>query len=196
MTRSRSTALVFIALLLPALLLAGCGDSTPKVGGSSASDGVALTHVDGTLAVSGDRVTVTPSTGAPVPLTIGPAVGKGELQALAASGAKARVFYAEKGAKIAAKVEAAPVDGASGNASGSASGSAKTLDGVITKVSKSSISILSSGGEAHTFSIHTEDQSAFDVAHLNEHAAEESPVRIHYRTGGDGSDFAVSYEDS
>lgn len=187
MTNPRSIPVIFaLSVLLMSLLVAGCGGSASSSNGASSADGVSLTHIDGTLTVRGGDVTVTRASGAAVQLAVGPAVGKGELQALAASGAKARVFYAEKGAKIAAKVEPVPT----------ASAGAKTIDGVITKASTSSISIQTSDGAAHTFTIRAEDRSAFDTAHLQEHAAEDSPVRIYYRTGADGTHDAVAYEDA
>lgn len=186
MTHPRAAALRALFVLLLAIAIAGCGSGgTGSKDTASGADGVTLTHVDGTLAVDGGELTVTPAKGTAMTLAVGPAVAKGELQALAASGAKARVFYAEQGDPIAAKVEAAP----------SAGDGAKTVEGVITKVSASSISVQTSDGDKRTFSIEPADRSAFDTEHLEEHEAESSPVRIYYRADG-GVEHAVAYEDA
>ncbi|MCW2973102.1 MAG: hypothetical protein JWN72_1375 [Thermoleophilia bacterium] len=186
MTHPGPVALRALLVVVIAIVVAGCGgDASPAGTTASGDGGVSLTHVDGTLEVTGDDLTVTPAKGSAVTLAVGPAVGKGELQALAASGAKARVFYAEQGDPIAAKVEAAP----------SAGDGAKTVDGVITKVSTSSITIQTSEGDARTFGIEPIDRSAFDTEHLQEHEVEGSPVRIYYRAEG-GVEHAVAYEDA
>jgi len=183
MTRIWGTLIGLVAVVL---IVAGCGGGGDSGDASSASEGeVRLTHVDGAVTITGDDISVTPETGSAVTLAIGPAVARGPLQALVAAGTKARVFYAERGEPIAAKVEAAPTveDGA------------KTIDGQITKVSKSSITIQPDGGDARTFTILDEDASAFDTEHLEEHESEGSAVRIYYVPGADG-DNAVAYEDA
>ena len=185
MNRSVTSIICCVATVLA---VAGCGGSgsDSKAAGTGGGDaGVTLTHVDGVVSVAGDKLTVAPSSGAGQTFEIGPAVQRGELQALVAAGTKARVFYTSDATPIAARVEAAP----------KASAGAKTFDGDVTKVSSTSITLRGSDGSSRTFSIRDEDASAFDVAHLTEHRDAGEPVRVYYRSEG-GTDYAVSYEDA
>jgi hypothetical protein len=130
-------------------------------------------------------LTLTPASGgAPMTLKVGPAIERGAVQALAAAGTKARVFYHEEASPTAAKVQAAPTkeDGA------------KTYDGQVAKVSDSSITVAGDDGEK-TFEIRAEDRPSFETNHLKEHQAENAPVRIYFLTDGSG-DYAVAYEDA
>jgi hypothetical protein len=188
---SRGALATAAVVVVVALLVAGCGGSntSPSAadgGGAAGADaGVSLTHVDGTVAVEGDALLVTPKSGAVETYAIGPAVQRGSLQALAAAGTKARVYYTRGADPIAARVDPAPKPEAG----------AQAFDGQVAKVSKTSIPIQGSDGARRTFTIRDQDASAFDVEHLEGHRDEGEPVRVYYRREG-GNDYAVSYEDA
>lgn len=180
----------FLAVLLVAasMAVAGCG------GGDDSSDDTAkgpgaLSHVDGTLVMQGNRLMVVPEgNGAADEFLVGSGVANSTIQALVASKARARVFYRADGddepARMAVAVQPAPTAG----------NGAKTYEGQITKVSSSSITIDGDDG-TRTFAIKGADEAAFDVEHLEEHRDEGEPVRVYYR-GSDASPNAVAYEDA
>jgi hypothetical protein len=186
MHRIHRRILLLTLALVGALIIAGCGsDGSSTTSNASGTDGGSLQHVDGTVELSGETLTVTPSAGGdPIELGLGPAIARGPLQALVASGAKSRVFYTSGDTPLAAKVEAAPT----------AEDGAQTYDGQVVKVSSSSITIDGDDGQ-RTFEIRSADREGFDTAHLKEHRAEGSAVRIYYRAEG-GTDHAVAYEDA
>lgn len=183
--RPRTALVVAVA----ATLLAGCGSGDDPTGsgpaGASGSSGASLTHVDGTLALSGETLTVTPSSGgAAIVMTLGPDVERGALQSVVAAGGTARVLYVDDDAPIAAKVEAAPdVDPA-----------AKTYTGAVTKVTVGTLTIDGPDGE-RTFEVGAADREAFDLEHLEDHRDSGERVKVYYRAA-DGTDTALAYEDA
>lgn len=183
---SRSTTLL---LLLVALLLvaAGCGgdDAAGNDETTTEAQAVSLTHVDGAIELVGPTLTVTPSNGGEeITLAVGPAIEPGAVQALAAAGTKARVYYRDEAEPTAAKVEEAPT-----RAIG-----ATVYEGQVVKVSAARIVIDGDDGEK-TFTIRDEDRAAFDVDHLTEHRGEAEAVRVYVQRDADG-EYAVSYEDA
>lgn len=187
--RRLESVLALASLVVIGALVAGCGDDVPSSADDTTPAPGSLTHADGTIVVQGDRVMLTPAKGgAAEEYVIGPKVTSGTVQALAASSARARVFYrtgdTDGPAPTAVAIDAAP----------SAGEDAKTYDGRVTEVSDSSITIDGDDGK-RTFDIAEEDRAAFDTAHLEEHQDEKSPVRIYYRGSGDDLN-AVAYEDA
>jgi len=184
-------ALLAWTLLAVLVFAAGCGDDTS--GGSttldkndaSKADSTRLIHVDGTLALEGDTLTITPAAGGAVAsMPLGPAIEAGALQALVASGSRGRVFYVDDKDPVAAKVEAAPT----------AEEGAKTYDGQVVSVDAGSITIDGADG-TKSFDISEQDRTAFDIAHLKDHRSKSERVRIYYREQGDTRN-AVAYEDA
>ena len=179
----RTTCLLALAIAA----VAGCGtdsgDDTSDA--TSAGGATSLTHVDGTVQLEGDTLTVTPSSGDDtLVLPLGPEVEAAAVQALAVSQAKTRVFFVDDQDPVAAKVAAAP----------SAGKGAQTYEGQVVKVSTTSITVDGDDGQ-RTFTITEADRPAFDTRHLEEHRSEGEAVKIYYRTV-DGSEHAVAYEDA
>ncbi|MCW2924340.1 MAG: hypothetical protein JWM98_1744 [Thermoleophilia bacterium] len=170
------------------LALAGCGGGSGDSKDSSTGDAGSLQHVDGTLAAAGDGFTVTPKGKDPITFTAGPAVQPAALRALEASGAKAHVTYREQAGAdpVAASVAAAPEIDAS----------LASYEGQVKAVSSTSITLDGADG-ARTFRIEADDREAFDVAHIKEHKAEGSAIRVYYRpASGDYPAAAAAYEDA
>ncbi|MCW2960947.1 MAG: hypothetical protein JWM25_1426 [Thermoleophilia bacterium] len=181
---TRSTSLLLL-VVLALLLAAGCGGGSDDDAAAPEAEAVSLTHVDGAIELIDSTLTVTPANGGEeITLAVGPAIEPGAVQALAAAGTKARVYYRDEASPTAAKVEEAPT-----RAIG-----ATVHEGQVVKVSKTRIVIDGDDGE-HSFTIRDEDRAAFDVGHLTEHRAEGEPVRVYVQSDADG-EYAVSYEDA
>ena len=180
------TLLVTVATTL--LLVAcgsGDGDATTSTAERPTSNANLLTHVDGTLAMDGDTLVVTPvADGAAIRMTLGPEVERGALQSVVTAGGRARVLYADGDAPVAARVEAVP----------EVSAEAKSYEGLVTKVTVGTLSIDGADG-TRTFVVAAPDRRAFDLEHLEEHRDSGERIKVYYRAEG-GADTAISYEDA
>lgn len=177
---------LFVALASAALVFTGCGsdDSSSTDAAASGSTTGKLTHVDGTIAVSGDGFELTPKNGdAAKTFTLGPEVQIGAVKALEASGVNARVTYRDGDALVAASVTAAPT----------IDESLDSFVGTIVSVDSKQITLTGDDGE-RTFDISGADADAFDVAHLKDHASENSPVRVYFDP--QTPKVGVTYEDA
>lgn len=183
--------ITLLVLACSILLLAGCGgsDEGDSGGGAKDADGgggsatAKLVHVDGTVKLDGDTLTVTPKDGTdPHSFSLGPEVERGALMALASSGAPARVTYRE-GEDVAAAVAAAPKAGEG----------VDSYEGLIVSVDAKQLVIDGDAGE-RTFDISTADAGAFDTEHLADHQSAGEPIRVYFRA--DAPDAGVAYEDA
>jgi len=176
-----------LLVLLACLALAACGGDGGSDDSSSSSGGDAgrLEHVDGTLALDGERLTVDSTGGEALTFGLGPEVEPASVRALEASETTARITYREEGGERTAVTVAAAPKIAEG---------VETYEGIVVEVDATHIEIDGADG-ARTFSISAEHRPSFDVAHLREHAKEGEPVRVYFRSGASG-DAAVAYEDS
>ncbi len=175
-----------VALILATVALAGCGgsgdDANGTGGGPSGTE--ALVHVDGTITASGDTITLTPKDGsAAMEFTLGPAVQKAQVMAIAASGSPARVTYRPSEDGIAAAVGSAPELGEG----------VESYEGTVVSVDDSKIVIDGADGE-RTFDISAADPGAFDAAHLTDHRDKGEPIRVYFKT--DAPDTGIAYEDA
>lgn len=172
------------------IALLGCGGSNDN-GSTTDSNGdasapkaaAAIVHVDGTITLEGETLTITPKDGSePHSFALGPEVQQAEVLAIAASKAPARVTYRE-GEDVAAAVTPAPTKGAG----------IEAYEGLIVSVDSSSIVIDGSDGE-RTFDTSAADPGAFDTHHLEAHKTEAEPVRVYFRVSA--PDAGISYEDA
>lgn len=177
-TNSMVARRVIAGMLVGALVFAGCGSSEPDAQNATATPATGtLEHVDGTIAVDGETLTVTPrgsTTGEE--LEIGSAVQPAELQAMAASGEVARVYHRDG---MAVRVQAA-----------STGQTGETIEGTVTEVTDTTFT-LDSGT---TFAI--ESSEAVDIDHLEEHRENGEPVRVWYTGELDADPVATAYEDA
>ncbi|MCW2922532.1 MAG: hypothetical protein JWL76_2406 [Thermoleophilia bacterium] len=184
----RTVSRTLVALLAAALALAGCGGSNDDSSGSSStgdsgSSTASLVHVDGTIKLDGDTLTITPTDGSePHSFSLGPAVVKAEVLAVSASGAPARVTYRD-GEDIAAAVTPAPTHG----------DGVQSYEGEVVSVTSSQLVIDGKDGE-RTFDISGADTGAFDTAHLTDHKSQGEPIRVYFKA--DAPDQGVAYEDA
>lgn len=186
----RHVSRTIVALLAASLALAGCGgsddasspaDDDPKRDAASAT--APLVHVDGTIKLDGDTLTVTPKDGSePHSFSLGPAVKKAEVLAVSASGAPARVTYRD-GEDVAAAVTPAPAVG----------DGVQSYEGTVVLVSSAKLVIDGADGE-RSFDISRADAGAFDQAHLADHKAQGEPIRVYFRA--DAPLLGVAYEDA
>jgi hypothetical protein len=174
-----------VLLVVVALVFAGCGSSgSTDASTDSGSDAGKLTHVDGTIVVSGDGFTLTPKNGdAAKEFTLGPEVQLGALKALESSGAPARVTYRSGDTLVAASVVPAPAIGEE----------LDSYEGTVVSIDESQITLKGDDGEK-TFDISGASDDAFDVAHLKDHASEGSPVRVYVDPAA--PKVGVAYEDA
>ncbi len=182
-TVSRTT----IALLAVAVALAGCGgsdDDTDATGGdASGSATAALVHVDGTIKLDGDTLTVTPTDGSePHSFSLGPAVERPAVLALSASGAPARVTYRED-EDVAAAVSPTPAVGEG----------VESVEGLVVSISADTL-VIDADGEQRSFDISGADAGAFDREHLDDHQSKAEPIRVYFRA--DAPELGVAYEDA
>lgn len=171
--------------LAAAAILAGCGGSGTR--STSATDGDSgaggkIEHVDGTLALADDRVAVTPHGGDAVTLNRDPALPENSVRAASASGERMRVFYR---GDTAIRMEPAPV----------VDTAARTLVGIVTATSATSITITDEAGTETTLKIRPADQAAFDQAHLREHQKTQKPITVYYEQKG-ATKLGLAYEDA
>lgn len=185
--RTRTRLPVLLALLVLGALASGCGGDDPESGGSgrAGSGSGTLEHVDGVLSATGDdSFSVDPREGEPLSFTYGPEVQRAAVRAIESTGGRARVTWRDTDdGRLAVSVEPAPV----------VEGDVATYEGMVTEVSSTSISIDGPDGE-RTFAIPASLSGAFDVDHLQEHADEDSPVRIYFEQSA--PDDAIAYEDA
>lgn len=175
------------ALLIASVALAGCGGSGDADGDGSSdapSSSGSLVHVDGTIELAGDTVTVTPKEGGEArEFTLGPAVEKAQVAAIASSGEPARVLYREDEDGIAASVGPAPKLGEG----------VEAYEGQVVSVSDTELVIDGSDGE-RTFDISGADPGAFDRPHLEEHKSKGEAIRVYFQT--DAPEAGIAYEDA
>ncbi len=175
-----------IALLAASIAVAGCGgsddtDSSSTDGGDSSA--AAIVHVDGTIKLDGDTLTITPKDGSePHSFSLGPAVKKPEVLALASSGEPARVSYRD-GEDVAAAVTAAPKLGEG----------VEAYEGKVVSVDDSTLVIDGADGE-RTFDISAADAGSFDVAHLEDHKSAGEAIRVYFQAAA--PDAGIAYEDA
>ena len=151
--------------------------------GSGSGSAGSITHVDGTIRVDGSGFELTPKGGGdPVTFTLGPEVQLGEVRAIEATGAPARVSYRPGSTVAAAGVPAPKI-----------SEELRRYVGEVTAVDARSITIDGDDGE-RTFDISGADDGGFDVQHLRDHQAERSPVAVYYDP--EAPDVGVAYEDA
>ena len=186
MSRTRTTILLLVAC---ALLGSACGGNSPGSGNDKAvapdAGTTKLEHLDGAVEVTDGQLTVTPASGTPQVMAIGPDVSQAELQAFASSGEQVRVYFEGGDADATAlRVEKTPA----------ASAGAKNSTGTITAVSASELTLESDSGTL-TFAIRDKDAAAFEVAHLEQHKVEQLPIKVYYEVEGT-TKFAVAYEDA
>lgn len=183
----RTVSRTFVALLISAVALAGCGGSDEESGSDTTEGGgsatAALVHEDGTIKLDGDTLTITPKNGnEPYSFTLGPAVNRAEVLAMSASGAPARVTYRE-GEDVAAAVTPAPKVGEG----------VEAYEGLIVSVDDSTIVVKGDDGE-RSFDISGADAGAFDQEHLEDHKDESEPIRVYFQA--DAPELGVAYEDA
>lgn len=179
-----------VALLAASLALVGCGgsDDASSTAGDNAKEDAAsatepLVHVDGTIKLDGDTLTVTPADGSePRSFSLGPAVQKAEVLAASASGTPARVTYRD-GEDVAAAVTPAPAVGEG----------VQSYAGSVVLVTSTKLVIDGADGE-RSFDISGADAGAFDQAHLADHKAQGEPIRVYFRA--DAPLLGVAYEDA
>ena len=184
----RHLSRTLVALLASSVALAGCGGSDDDSGSTTADGGgtsttASLVHVDGTIALDGDTLTITPKDGSePHSFSLGPAVTKAEVLALSASGAPARVTYRED-EDVAAAVTPAPKVGEG----------VESYEGTVVLVNADKLVVDGPDGE-RAFDISGADAGAFDQAHLADHKAQAEPIRVYFQA--DAPLQGIAYEDA
>lgn len=182
--RALGTLLVLLAV---AVLAAGCGDDSTSEGGDAAStDPGALDHVDGIVVTGpGDGFVLTPIDGGEdITFELGPAVQLGEVRAIEASGAPARVSYRPgEDPAVAASVLPAPTLG----------DDLETYEGTVVSVDADELVVDGEDGE-RTFDVSAADEGAFDVTHLQDHADEGEPIKVYFDPKS--PDVGIAYEDA
>lgn len=183
----RNVARTTVALLAAAASLTGCGgsddESRSTVSDTAGSAPPPLAHVDGTIEVEGDTLTVTPTGDSERrSFSLGPAVEKAEVLAVSASGAPARVTYRE-GDDVATAVTPAPVAG----------GGVESVEGLVVSISADTL-VIDADGDERSFDISGADAAAFDKEHLEDHKAAAEPIRVYFKA--DAPELGVAYEDA
>lgn len=177
-----------VIALLPVLLLAGCGSGDDGGAGEDVDRPSAgsLSHVDGIIVLEEDELVLTPSDGEgrDVRFTLGPEVEVGAVRAIEASGAPARVSYRPgKEPLVAAAVSQAPgADAGQGS-----------YEGQVVSVDDRKLVIDGPDGK-RTFDVSGAEAGAFDVPHLQEHAAQQEPVRVYFDPAR--PEVGLAYEDA
>jgi hypothetical protein len=192
----RPNLIPVLFLALAAALFAGCGDSDDSgssskdasTSGATQSDDDSAAqekqHLDGTIKVEGTQLVLTPEGRAPITLELGDDVERAEVQALASSGAPARVEFTpatgEGNGTVVSVHAQTPHEGA------------QKFEGTVTKVDESSITLKGDAGEK-TFPL--SPSVAEEVDHLNEHASEGEPIRVFLEKDG-GTLTVIAFEDA
>lgn len=184
----RTTITTCLVVLGAALALTGCGASDESKDDAGPAT---LLQLDGTIKAGGagsETFTVTPKAEGEEDITFGygPEVARAAVQAMAASGTVARVYYRPTTeAPVAASVKEAPEYGED------------VLDytGTINLVNDERIVIEGPSGE-RSFDIADAEDEAFDQPHLKDHQDEGSEVKVYFRDAGEGLLVGLGYEDA
>lgn len=184
----RTTITTCLVVVGSVLALAGCGssdDATDDAGPAT------LLQLDGTISAGGagsETFTVSPKAEGEKDITFGygPEVARAQVQAMAASGTVARVYYRPTTeAPVATSVKEAPEYGED------------VLDytGTINFVNGERIVIEGPNGE-RSFDIADAEEDAFDQPHLKDHQDEGTEVKVYFRDAGEGLLVGLGYEDA
>lgn len=184
----RTTITTCLVVFGAALCLAGCGATDEPKNDAGPS---ALLQLDGTIKAGGAEsatFTVTPKAEGEEDITFGygPEIARAAVQAMAASGTVARVYYRPTTkAPVAASVREAPEYGED------------VLDytGTISLVDDERIVIAGPNGE-RSFDITDAEEDAFDQPHLKDHQDEGTEVKVYFRDSGEGLLVGLGYEDA
>ena len=179
-------ARLLAVMLVATLALAGCGGSDEPSGSSEPDSNAAgaLTHVDGTVVVTDDGFTLTPSSGDPIEFALGPEVQAAQVRAIEASGEAARVsFRLTEDAPIAAAVKPAPKLGEG----------VESYEGTVTSVDDATLVVEGADGE-RSFDISAADPGAFDARHLRDHSEAGEPIKVYFDPST--PDLGIAYEDA
>lgn len=178
----RSVTLLLV--LVVALAVAGCGDEERPA--ASGSDAGSLSHVDGVVVLEDGQLRLTPADGGGEDLAfeLGSEVERGQLRALEASGAPARVTYRPgEEPLLAVAVGSAPAvdDGV------------EAYEGQVVSVDAKQLVVDGPDGE-RTFDVSEAEAGAFDVPHLRDHADSREPIRVY--VDPQAPDVGIAYEDA
>lgn len=181
--------LLALALLVIAAMAgtAGCGSggSSTQASASDGGGGSAGT-MEGTIAIAGGKLTVTPHTGATKTFTVtaNTEPAGGQLAAIAASGELARVQFRDGDALVVTKKSDVLKE-------------LKAVSGIVTAADPKALTltIKDDVGKSHHFVIDSADAQAMDLAHLrDDHMPAKTKVAVYYDVVG-GKDHARGFED-
>jgi hypothetical protein len=168
-----------------ALVFIGCGGAT-GTDGDAPTNPAALDHADGIVVVEGDGFVLSAPDGRGDDLTfeLGPGVDMGEVRAIEASGATARVvFRPGQQPLVAAAIRPAPQLG----------DELETFEGRVVSANERELVVAGAGGQ-RTFDVSQAAEGSFDVPHLLDHADNREPIRVYFDPAK--PDVAVAYEDA
>jgi hypothetical protein len=82
----------------------------------------------------------------------------------------------------------------SGDDAGASAGEPQTADGILIEVTGDELVLRTTTGDDMVFAVRPVDQRNLDLLHLQLHARDQLPSRVHY-TAEDGTNYATQVDD-